>query len=154
MNRLTVFYGAAALAAALTTNAWAAPTPSLDSSSGAQLTVALEGLRSNDGQTICRIFPEGSDFPMAGSLTRVEGRIADNRSACVFKDLAPGRYAVATAHDENGDGGVNRNLFGIPTEGFAFSRNARALFGPPSFEETAVEVGLQDARLSIRMTYL
>jgi uncharacterized protein (DUF2141 family) len=29
---------------------------------------------------------------------------------------------------------LNTNLFGIPTEGFAFSNNAMGSFGPPSYE--------------------
>ena len=51
--------------------------------------------------------------------------------------LAPGRYAVSAIHDENGNGKLDRNLLGIPTGGCGFSNDARAAFGPLSFEAAA-----------------
>ena len=56
--------------------------------------------------------------------------------ACVFSfsNLPPGAYAVAVYHDENGNGRLDTNLLGLPTERYGFSNNARRiLFFPPSF---------------------
>ena len=38
-------------------------------------------------------------------------------------------------HDENGDGKMNRNFFGIPKEPFGFSNNVKPKFSMPTFEE-------------------
>ncbi|MGI9474961.1 MAG: DUF2141 domain-containing protein [Rubripirellula sp.] len=50
----------------------------------------------------------------------------------------PEKIAVAAFHDENGDEALNRNRFGIPAERYGFSRNARGLTGPPSFNQTVI----------------
>jgi len=53
-------------------------------------------------------------------------------------DQLPEKMALAAYHDENGDEQLNRNRLGIPTERYGFSRNARGLAGPPSFEQTVI----------------
>jgi uncharacterized protein (DUF2141 family) len=54
--------------------------------------------------------------------------------------VPPGRWAVLAYQDENGNGQLDRKLFGIPSENYGFSRDARGRFGPPSFDEAAIEV--------------
>ena len=58
----------------------------------------------------------------------------------VFAGLKPGRYAIKAFHDLNGDGKLNANPFGAPTEPFAFSNNAKANMGPPSWGEAVFTV--------------
>ena len=52
-----------------------------------------------------------------------------------------GTWAVLVYQDENENNELDRNLIGIPKENYGFSRNAPSRFGPPSFEDTAIEVG-------------
>ena len=40
-------------------------------------------------------------------------------------------------HDEDDDGALDTNLFGVPSEPFDFSNDARARFGRPDFAEAA-----------------
>lgn len=58
-----------------------------------------------------------------------------------FKDLPSGNYAIAAFQDINGNGVLEKTLFGEPTEPYGFSRDARALFGPPDFDNAAVSLG-------------
>ncbi len=51
--------------------------------------------------------------------------------------LPHGEYAVKVYHDENGNNELDTRIFGIPTERYGFSNNARGTFGPPEYEETA-----------------
>ena len=53
-----------------------------------------------------------------------------------FRAVAPGNYAIAAFHDANSDGKLNAS-FGIPTEGFAFSRNPAMKMRAPRFNEAA-----------------
>jgi len=46
-----------------------------------------------------------------------------------------GDYAVKSFHDVNGDGRMNTNPFGMPTEPYAFSNNARGNMGPATWEQ-------------------
>ncbi|NBW08978.1 MAG: DUF2141 domain-containing protein [Caulobacteraceae bacterium] len=46
-----------------------------------------------------------------------------------------GDYAVKSFHDVNGDGRMNTNPFGMPTEPYAFSNNARGNMGPATWDQ-------------------
>ncbi len=51
-----------------------------------------------------------------------------------FNGLKDGVYAVAIIHDENGNGALDTNPLGIPTEGVGASTNPR-VFGKPKFDQ-------------------
>jgi uncharacterized protein (DUF2141 family) len=51
-----------------------------------------------------------------------------------------GTWAVLVYQDENGNGELDRNLIGIPKENYGFSRDAASKFGPPGFDDAAIEV--------------
>ena len=50
-----------------------------------------------------------------------------------FVDVPAGVYGLAVFHDRNGNQILDRNLFGIPTEPYDFSRNYIG-FKAPSFD--------------------
>ncbi len=58
--------------------------------------------------------------------------------AVEIADLAPGNYAIAVYVDENGNGKLDRGMFGIPSEPYGFSRGG-GTFGPPDFADALVE---------------
>lgn len=62
--------------------------------------------------------------------------------------LAAGRYGLVAYVDRNGNGQLDRGLFGRPTEPYGFSGGG-GMFGPPDFEDAAVDVGSAD--LSVRI---
>lgn len=100
------------------------------------LQLEIDTLRSGKGQIIVVIYGDKpSDF-LAKGKRQVKVFIpahAGTLRACVQLPK-PGTYALAAYHDEDGDRHLNRNLVGIPTEGYAFSNNPKtALFGLPSF---------------------
>ena len=67
--------------------------------------------------------------------------------------VAPGRYAIALLDDANRNGKADMALF-LPREGFGFSRNAAARFGPPKFAAAAFDVGTDEVSIPIRMRYM
>jgi uncharacterized protein (DUF2141 family) len=69
----------------------------------------------------------------------------------VVKGVPAGTWAVIAWQDENGNNELDRNLIGIPKEPYGFSRDARAKFGPPSFEDAAIEVGAGSATANLRL---
>ena len=54
--------------------------------------------------------------------------------------VPPGTYAARAFQDLNGDGELQKNRIGLPTEPFGFSRDAKPRFGPPSWGRTRFEV--------------
>jgi uncharacterized protein (DUF2141 family) len=67
------------------------------------------------------------------------------------KGVPAGTWAVLAYQDENGNGELDRNLIGMPKEAYGFSRDARGRFGPPGFEDAAIEVGEAPAVASVRL---
>ena len=67
------------------------------------------------------------------------------------KDVPPGTWAVVAYQDENTNGALDTNFIGIPKEPYGFSRDARSKFGPPGFEDAAIEVGEAPATATVRL---
>ncbi|MBE9032022.1 DUF2141 domain-containing protein [filamentous cyanobacterium LEGE 11480] len=121
------------------------------------LSVEIDGLRSRKGQVCLSIFNSSRGFPANGdnALRSQCVRVKDKKSLKVsFRGLKAGSYAVAVLHDENADGQANRNIIGIPTEGFGFSRNPGLRAGPPKFGEAAFLAAGSRTAIQVRMRYL
>lgn len=143
MNKLLAFLFAAGMVVA-------------GAASGAELTVEVRGLRSNDGAVHFGLYDKPGGFPdydgrIAGARTGIEDGIEGWRAVAVFKGLKPGRYALAVYHDENANGEFDRFIFGLPLEDYGFSNGATVFFGPPSFEAAAVTVPAEGLRIAIRV---
>ncbi len=67
--------------------------------------------------------------------------------------VPPGVYAAQAYQDENDNGKVDRNFFGIPKEGIGFSNGAKMRFGPPSFADAAFTLGSEGGRIRFSLTY-
>jgi uncharacterized protein (DUF2141 family) len=116
------------------------------------LTVTVHGVRSGQGQIMAGLLKADAATGTARSVGGLAAPAVQGDTTLVFTGLEPGTYAVRMFHDENGDGQMATNLFGLPTEGFGFSNGARAGFGPPSFADMQVTVAA-DATTTATMTY-
>lgn len=105
------------------------------------LTVKVTGLRAPDGVVRLALYNVPEEYPRGEKLDSAEVPADGDAVEHVFTGLAPGRYALAVYHDENGNGEFDQGTFGIPKEGYAFSNGAPpGLTGPPSFRQAAIEV--------------
>jgi uncharacterized protein (DUF2141 family) len=120
------------------------------------LTVLIDGLKSNQGQVCARLFAQSNGFPDRQDKAVANQCIKANKIAAGFKftNLAPGSYAVAIFHDANADGKLNTGLFGIPSEGLGCSRNPRGLVGPPRFQDAVIFVIGPNNEIQIQLNYL
>lgn len=135
--------------------AGAAPSPV--SPKGSSVVVTVLGLRNDRGTLRACMTDEASDFPKCASPRHdISESIAPaNPVTLTFKDVAPGRYAIALLHDENNNGKMDRAMLVIPREGFGFSRDAKVKMGPPKFGSAAFDVvNGQSEHLTIHMRYL
>lgn len=117
------------LTAALAASMIAAPI-----ASSADLTVTVEGIAQTKGSIMIGLFDEASysgDGAVDGAQVTVDG----DAITVTFADLSSGEYAVRLYHDLNSDGELNTNPFGMPTEPYAFSNDARGRFGPAKWKD-------------------
>lgn len=116
----------------------------------AELLVEVTGLRDASGSVrIAVCTPETFLEPSCAHVARV----AADEPRMRFVDLPPGIYAVQVHHDADGDGAIDRTIFGRPTEGLGFSRDAPMRRGPPAFADAAVELREPGGALKIMMRY-
>ena len=105
------------------------------------LTVVVKDLRSDQGRIEVALWrdPKGFIDPDA-AVAKLAVAPDDGKAHVVFLDLPPGDYALASYHDENGNGKFDKTFIGWPDEGFGFSNGARIKLGPPSFKEAAISL--------------
>jgi uncharacterized protein (DUF2141 family) len=115
--------------------------PNVESTKGRLLAVLY---RSADG------FP---DSPKRGFARSVQPARA-GAQRLVFDKVPPGNFAVSLFHDEDADYVLDTGLFGAPTEGYGFSRNAHDPFSAPEYEECRLVLAAgQQLQIRIRLRY-
>ncbi len=77
------------------------------------------------------------DAPLIKDMGTVN---AEGVAVIALSNLAAGDYSFAAYYDANGDGKLNRSMFGWPKEPFVFSNDVRPMLRKPRFNETAVAV--------------
>ena len=120
-----------------------------------RLDVALDHLRSGKGLIRVCLTADPANFPgctddadaVTLSVPAAAGRFS-------LPGLRHGAYALAIIHDENGNGRLD-TFAGIPREGFGFSRNPAAAFGPPRFAAAQFSLGssLESQRVTVRYIF-
>lgn len=109
--------------------------------SAADLVVEIDAVRNEQGQIRAALYDDAGRFLKPdGQVAAVAARPVAGSMTVRFTNLVPGTYAVALYHDENGNEKLDSNLIGIPQEGTGFSRNGRASFGPPDFDDVALRI--------------
>jgi len=120
-----------------------------------KLVVEVGGARNAKGQVAITVYPDSQKRFLApgGKLLRARVPIHGDAAGACFWLPAPGSYAVAVYHDANGDRDFNRNLRGLPNEGFGFSNDAPTKYGLPSLGSVRFRVGPGDTRIRIKLRY-
>lgn len=81
-----------------------------------------------------------------------EAKAVKGTTVVTIANVPPGDYAAQITYDENGNGKVDRGLFGIPKEGVGFSRDAPIRLGPPRWQDAVVAV-TADRTITARLRY-
>ena len=67
--------------------------------------------------------------------------------------LKPGVYGISVLDDENKDGEMKYNWFGIPKEGYGFSNFYHTGITKPNFKDFDFIVGEKDKIVQVKMKY-
>jgi len=78
--------------------------------------------------------------------------VTGEEAVAAFQDIPAGTYAIAVFHDTNSNTKLDKNFFGIPKEGYAFSNNVFGTFGPPDFDDASFELD-GNKTVKIKMGY-
>ncbi len=113
------------------------------------LTVRVTGIRNTKGKINLALYKD-SKFV---SDQEVEIDAKTLTAVAVFDKLPQGIYSANLFHDENMNGKLDTNLFGMPVEGYGFSNNPKKRTGKPGFDETNFQLNQPDVAIEIKMIY-
>lgn len=101
------------------------------------ISVNVGTFRNQKGVIGCRLFNTAAGFPetSAGTVER-RAEITGGTVRCEFTNVPPGTYAVSAMHDENDNRVLDKNFFGIPTEGYGVSNNHTHAMSAPTWDES------------------
>ena len=132
----------------------------------ADLKVTVDGVRSDQGTIMIGLYDSAEGFNAAikhsteagllndkGRLVGAAIRAAGGAQSTVFTQLRPGRYAVIVFHDENDNGRLDENPWGVPTEGYGFSNDAQGVLAAPAFDAASVALDGADESIAIALIY-
>jgi uncharacterized protein (DUF2141 family) len=120
-----------------------------------RLHITVEGVRSSDGVMTATLYGDDAHkFLKSGGDLKVwrYPAKAPTTSQCVYLP-GPGSYAVAVYHDAKRAYRFVQGAFGLPTQDYGFSRNARIFFSPPSLSSAKFPAAEGDTTVVIRLRY-
>jgi len=132
----------------------------------AELRLTIKDVRSDEGELLIALYDNADGFasaianaatrglmPDSGRLIGTSIRAKRGTQSTVFTQLPPGRYAAIVIHDENDNGRIDKNVIGVPTEGYGFGNDAQGFLSAPSFDAAAIVIGDADVNTSISLVY-
>jgi len=118
--------------------------------------VTISGIKSGNGKVIINVFKDNESYdkeqPFKKFVFDKTGLV--NGSMNVSCPLAPGVYGLTMIDDENNNGKIDKNLIGIPKEGFGFSNFFLEKNKKPSFDDFKVDLRSASAKLEIKVKYM
>ncbi|WP_169570272.1 DUF2141 domain-containing protein [Sneathiella limimaris] len=119
----------------------------------AEIHIQVQGLRSADGDVRVTLFQAGNFLKFDKVFRRAKTLASGAPVELVLKDLPEGDYSFSIAHDENANGELDKNFFGIPKEGVGVSNNAKGFLGPPSDAAATFSLRAEPVRQTILLSY-
>jgi uncharacterized protein (DUF2141 family) len=104
----------------------------------AQLTVRIEGISPRGGMLRLGLYDAGG-YPDDNSTPVAAADVPATAGAVTvtLKGLKPGRYAIESFQDINGNGKMDTSWLGLPEEPYGFSRDAHPFLSKPGFNAVA-----------------
>ena len=103
------------------------------------LEVVLSNLDSDDGMVLVGIYNEELQW-LNHQYAGEKALINDGKAVVTFTNLPYGSYAISCFHDVNNNDKFDTNFLGLPKEPYAFSNNAKSLFGPPGWKKAVFTI--------------
>lgn len=104
-----------------------------------ELKIEISNIKKVEGQILIAIYDNENHYLDTENSFYVEAPVKQKGSMTVSVKIPFGHYAIGIFHDLNGNGELDTNFMGIPTEPYGFSNGKKGTFGPPSFDKAKFE---------------
>jgi uncharacterized protein (DUF2141 family) len=112
--------------------------------------IRIVNFDSNKGKVLIGLYNSESTFLKEDFMSSIS-KIENNECTVIFKNVPVGTYAVSLIHDENDNGKMDTNMFGIPKEDYGCSNNAKGFMGPPKWADAKIEVTNKTINQTIKL---
>ncbi|MEE9380209.1 MAG: DUF2141 domain-containing protein [Hyphomonadaceae bacterium] len=126
-------------------------TAPIAAAEGVSLDVTVTGMETPSGVVRIALFQGEEAYESGPPLSGENIDVTGDTVTIAFADLEPGAYGIKMYHDINDDGDMNANPFGMPTEPYAFSNNAKGRFGPAKWADASFTVSSDGATQTITL---
>jgi uncharacterized protein (DUF2141 family) len=110
--------------------------PSADPNDPLSITFVISDAKSHKGRVLCGLYHQETKWLGRDYFQGAKSDVDENGKArCIFRGIPAGSYAISAFHDLDSDNQLDRKIFGIPSEPYCASRNARRAFGPPRWRD-------------------
>lgn len=104
------------------------------------LEFTIEGIKSNKGKIYIQLFKGEENYQnnnayLSSIAIAKQGQVTITFNGLVVDDLGNDDYGIRYYHDENDNASMETNLFGMPLEGYGYSNNAKANYGPVAYSQ-------------------
>lgn len=115
------------------------------------LTLTISNFKNADGKVRASIYSRADTYLKEARYSADTIVYNEAEVLLVFKNLPVGEYAISIYHDENGNGELDANFMGIPTEPYAFSNNAPSRFGPAKYADAKFTINSATSTHAIQL---
>ena len=115
----------------------------------AELDLRIDNIKPG-GELMIAIYGSAADYRKA-AVKEIKVPARDNPTSVPIA-LGAGDYAIALYHDRNGNGKLDSNLLGVPTEPYGFSGDARERMGPATWEQAKFSVPVNGGAITVRLS--
>lgn len=115
-----------------------------------ELVIHITGFKNSTGIAKVAIVNSKENYEANTPFKGFNFEIINNKAVKTIT-LPYGEYVVKAYHDENANNELDTRMFGIPTERYGFSNNARGTFGPPEYDEAAFNLNSPQKEITITL---
>jgi len=116
-----------------------------------KLSIKISNIQSKGKILYVGIYREGDEFPEFNKYWKNSKATTTSNEMTIEFDVPYGDYAVAVSHDLNGNGKLDKNLFGYPKEPFGFSNNYKPKLSSPNFSDCKFSYTQQSNSIMIKL---
>ena len=116
------------------------------------LTLIITNLASATGPVVIGVYGKKNKFPdPKDQLKEYKFTPHAKELSAAITDLPLGTYAMAIYQDVNSNGKIDKNLIGIPTEPYAFSKNYKPTVKAPAFRDCSFNYMAKNDTIKMKM---
>ena len=104
-----------------------------------ELRIEISNIKKVQGQILVAIYDNEDQYLDTKNSFHAQAPVKKEGTMTISVEIPFGHYAIGMFHDLNGNGELDTNFMGVPSEPYGFSNGKKGTFGPPSFDRAKFE---------------